>query len=240
MIDINLLPEEFRVVEGTPKPRLVASYLCVAITLILLALLGIQYFAYEAELANNEQLIERKGQLEKKAEEYDDVQREIGQLSKRRDVIATLLQQRLVWSPKLDQLIDLVPDYVQFGRITLRKPEETRGKGRAKTAPQGKLILSCRSNSEDPRFVSSFYRVLLGERPPDSGEIERSLAFARDFVSLGHDGGKLVELEVDETAADAGEEPPEGWEFNITLLYERPQVEKPAAAPEKPKKRTKE
>ena len=238
MIDINLLPEEFRVVEGTPKPRLVASYLGVAIALTLLALLGIQYFAYEAELANNEQLTERKAQLEKKAEEYDDVQREIAMLSKRRDVISTVLQKRLIWSPKLDQLIDLIPDYVQLGRITLREPEQTRGAGRGKAAPQGKLILSCRSNSDDPRFVSNFYRILLGEHAAEGGEIERSREFAQDFLSLGHDGGKLVELEVEETAVGADEELPEGWEFNITLLYEQPEVEKPAAAPKKPKRRT--
>jgi len=231
MIDINLLPQEYRQIEGTPKPRLVVTYVGVAAVLVLGALLGYYYLHHITALRVKEDLQTRKVDLEKKAKVFDDLQRQIARLKKRRDVVAKLWQKRIVWSRKLDELIDLVPKYVRVDRITLRTPEQQRGKRTRGEAPQGKLIIACKGNTEDTRYISSFYRVLLGELAPQDGEIERSRRFAGDFVTLGHDGGRLVDLELPPEVEGTNVEKPKGWEVNITLFYEEPVEEKPAARP---------
>jgi len=231
MIDINLLPEEHRTVEGTPKPRLVVTYVGLAAVLVLVALLGWYYLQHITALRTKEDLQTRKADLEVKAKAFDDLQRQIARLKKRRDVVDKLWQKRVVWSKKLDELIDLVPKYVRVDRITLRRPEQRRGKRTRGEAPQGKLIIACKGNTDDTRHISSFYRVLLGEFAPQDGEIERSRLFAGDFVTLGHDGGKLVDLELPPDMEGTRAEKPEGWEVNITLFYEEPTEERPAGRP---------
>lgn len=231
MIDINLLPEEHREVEGTPKPRLAVTYVGLAAVLVLGALLAYYYLQHIAALQKKEDLQTQKADLEVKAKEFNDLQRQISRLSKRRDVVAKLWQNRIIWSRKLDELIDLIPKYVQIDRITLKAPEQQRGKRGRDDVPQGKLIIACKGNTEDTRYISSFYRVLLGELAPPDGEIERSRRFAGDFVTLGHDGGKLVDLDLP-PGVDAREiTKPEGWEVNITLFYEEPAEDKHAAGP---------
>ena len=71
--------------------------------------------------------------------------------------------------------------------------------------------------------------MLLGELAPQDGEIERGRRFAGDFVTLGHDGGKLVDLELPPETEGTNAEKPKGWEVNITLFYEEPIEEEPAA-----------
>ena len=194
-------------------------------------LLAYYYLQHITALRRKEDLQTRKADLEVKAKVFDDLQRQIARLGKRRDVVTQLWKKRVVWSRKLDELIDLVPKYVRIDRVTLKAPEQQRGKRGRGEAPQGKLIIACKGNTEDTRYISKFYRVLLGELPPDDGEIARSRLFAGDFVTLGHDGGKLVDLDPPPGTENSKSDKPEGWEVNITLFYEEPADDKRASRP---------
>jgi len=219
MLEINLLPEEYRVGEGTPKPRLFTTIIGVALVCVLLVGYGLYHFtAYRPAVDKHDFLTQEIKKNEEKKKVFDTLRAEIAVLSKRRDALEEVWLARTEWSRKLDQLTDLVPSYIWLKRIIARPPEEARVRRGDELAGDGKLILECVSDSDNPGYLSEFFRVLLGEKAPEGGSIERSREFAADFVALGHDGGKTTTYEV--MSPDGEEEDRTGWAVNVTLFYE--------------------
>ncbi|MFH0963876.1 MAG: hypothetical protein V2A58_07665 [Planctomycetota bacterium] len=230
MLDINLLPEEYKVAEGTPKPRLMTTLVGTIIVTVMLVFWGVYHFTvYKIAGFKRDSLAEEVKSNEQKVQEYQRLGREIARLGKREETVKEVWQDRVVWSKKIDQLIDLVPSHVWLKRIMVRGPEAVRGVRGDELAGAGKLILECVSASGDPRYVSDFFRVLLGERASENNAIERSREFAADFVALGHDGGKRVEYEV--VTPEGSKEKREGWAVNITLFFKPPAPAKPEKKP---------
>lgn len=227
MLEINLLPEEYMVGEGTPKPRFFTTIIGVAAVCVLLVFYWLYHWtAYKPAVTRKEVLTEEIKKNEVRKKEYDTLRAEISALGRRRDALEELWQVRPTWSKKLDQLTDLVPSYVWLKRIVVRPPEAVRGRRGDEFEGGGKLILECVSDSSNPGYLSEFYRVLLGEKAPEGGTVERSREFAADFVALGHDGGKVTEYKI---VTEAGiEEERKGWAANITLFYEPPEPKEKA------------
>ena len=77
---------------------------------------------------------------------------EIDDFKLRAKKIIQIRQARTLWAKKLDQVIDIVPDYVWLSGITV-----TEGQGGKK--PTGATItLSCLSMSSDEKRISTFLR----------------------------------------------------------------------------------
>jgi Tfp pilus assembly protein PilN len=153
MIEINLLPAELRPTQPTPVPKLLA--LLGAGLFLLAEGLLLVYFHFNLNPAAQDRLKEIQAELKAKldqAAKADALHAEIDDFKLRAKTIIQIRQARTLWAKKLDQIIDIVPDYVWLSAITV-----TEGQGGKK--PTGATItLSCLSMSSDEKRISSFLR----------------------------------------------------------------------------------
>ena len=117
MIQINLLPPEYRPRTGTPVARFVA--IVVGVVLIASAT-GAWFYTHFIELANVQELRDVRAEEASSKERQRDhslaLQREIQVYEKRRTAIQTINRSRTLWSRKLDQL----PSFHEGARIDPR------------------------------------------------------------------------------------------------------------------------
>ena len=153
MIEINLLPAELRPTQPTPWPKLLA--LLGAGLFLLAEGLLLVYFHFNVNPSRQDLLRDLQGELKTKLElaaRADALHAEIDDFKLRAKTIIQIRQARTLWARKLDQVIDIVPDYVWLSGITV-----TEGQGGAKTTGST-ITLSCLSLSSDEKRISSFLR----------------------------------------------------------------------------------
>ncbi len=198
MLEINLVPEEYKRTERTPLPRFVTIIVGVVLVAVgLVAVFFVKLAWLDAATATNSALEQRVASLAEDAKRYDELVNDITQLEKRRQVISDLWQKRVIWSRKLDELIDLVPAYVWVSDLNLVEPTRTSARRAARAGASGaenagKLTMDVVTDSADWRRIADFWRILIGEEPVLADpNLERSQQFAADFIELGHDGGRI-------------------------------------------------
>jgi len=119
MIEINLLPPEYRKADATPLPRLATIILGV-----LCATLGLVFVASYAlmEIPNTQALIKQatgeKTGLEERAKRVDELKKQVAEVGDRLAALDTLSYNRIHWAALLDKLSQAVDETTG---ITFRK-----------------------------------------------------------------------------------------------------------------------
>ena len=109
MITINLLPAEYRRLDSTPIARFVAIILGVGLVTSELISFGYVHYskvkgARELREATEAEFANKKAQ----ADVSESLKKEITAYEKRRQAIASIAGKRLLWSQKLDELLDIL------------------------------------------------------------------------------------------------------------------------------------
>ena len=150
MIEINLLPPEYRPREKTNLPVLAAM----AVGMLLAGAAGMTAFKLSGEVSTLEgQKKEREGQkaeLEVKAREVDKLTTEIQRQKSRQDMIIGISQSKVMWSLKLAQFSEIIQGYPAFwiNSLTL-----TRGAAKGNA---GLLTMAVSCTGNDFREVARF------------------------------------------------------------------------------------
>jgi Tfp pilus assembly protein PilN len=224
MIEVNLLPEEYRRAERTPLPRFIVILVGVALVASLGLFLTKKYL--DVKEARNDKAAKEKALqgYQDDIAQYNELVAKINEIKVRTTAIEAIWQSRLYWAVKLDQLADLVPNYVGLTGLKLEEPRGiVRGRGEA---GGGNLFMSCISASENERRLANFRRVLKGEIQPFSPDVPKDMGetFFLDFTGEIEDYGYKV------TEAEDYEEK-EYIEFNLELTLKARGHEQPGARP---------
>jgi Tfp pilus assembly protein PilN len=154
MIEINLLPPEYRPREKTNLPVLAAM----AVGLLLAGASGMTAFKLSGEVSALEQskkeLEGQKAELEVKAREVDKLTQEIQRQKSRQDTIIAISQSKVMWSLKLAQFAEIMQGFPGFWIDSLTL---TRGAARGSA---GLLTMSVSSTGNDFREVARFRDAL--------------------------------------------------------------------------------
>lgn len=147
MIEINLLPQEYRVQEKTPLGLFLAVIVGICVNGAI--------FTYQLSLKNELTKQQQKNTLLKQEKERTDeevakvrkLEQEIAVAKRRQETIIEISQSKIVWSQKLIQFGRIMQDYPNFwiDRLNL---------ARAGTA--GQLTLNFYSTGNDLRTVAAF------------------------------------------------------------------------------------
>jgi Tfp pilus assembly protein PilN len=162
MIQVNLLPPEYRKTESTPLPRLLA--IIGGVTLCACAI-GIFLYVHFGVLKQYVAKREQKEEIYYKQKELADrslmLQRELNEYKKRRTTIESILQKRLLVSKKLDEFWDIVHNngdhkkhFVWLTQITAKVGSNAK-KGRG-AGSGGSLSFKGYSASEDFSKLANF------------------------------------------------------------------------------------
>jgi Tfp pilus assembly protein PilN len=204
MIKVNLLPAEYRKVDGPPVARLVT--LVAGSVLVAGSMLGWGWVRFnvlreaaaqrevlEGELKTVRDQAERSGQLLAEYKEYQN----------RRATIEKIAQSRILWSRKLDEFADIVQnkgDTKQYlvWLSAIRSGPARRADGGAS------LFTSGVSGGESYSRLSDFNRALKDTKD-----------FFDDFLHVDPPEGSQVKL-------PGGRSPAVGWQFQFTLDLKKP------------------
>jgi len=201
MIQINLLPPEYRPRTGTPVARFAA--IVVGIVVVLSAG-GVYAYTHFIELSKVHELKRSREEEVRSTEMQRDrslrLQDEIDSYDQRRRAIQTINRSRTLWSRKLDQFFEIVTandtdDTVAIWLDTAEVPTKVisirrrkpgrRGASKSKEpSAQFKFegFLAMADNSDAPALLSSFHKSLTGD-PESTGQ---STEFYADFIKINN------------------------------------------------------
>lgn len=235
MIQINLLPPEYRPRTGTPVARFVA--IVVGVVLIASAT-GAWFYTHFIELSNVRELRDVRAEEATTKEQQKmyslDLQREIAVYEKRREAIQTINRSRTLWSRKLDQFFDITTsqggdDPYQVWLDSVEVPPQmtsakrSRGRRKGKGPSHGGMFrfsgyMAMDSSADAPALSSMLFKALTGD-PDSSGE---KTDFFSDFIAINNPNINIVNQRRDD-----GLDPPVVGSFRYELLLEPP--EKPGS-----------
>ena len=184
MIEVNLLPQEYRRREMTPLPRLITIVVGVIIVVGGFFFLMQKYLDIRNAKDLRGERQEEVKRAEKIIEEFNRLSAEINEIKVRITAIEDIWQSRLEWAVKLDQLTDVVPSYVGLTDLSL---VEARGRPRPGAfATAGTLKMKCISASDNEKRLANFLRTLKGEIRSENSDVpeEVSKKFSEDFVEV--------------------------------------------------------
>jgi hypothetical protein len=241
MIQINLLPPEYRAKAGTPVGRFVAI---VAGVVVVASALGVFAYTHFIELTRVRELrVAREEEAigQERRKKYSlDLQAEIDMFEKRRTAIQTINRSRTLWSKKIDQLFDLVTNQtgdasfrawlesieVPAMPVTSKKRVPAAGK-KGQVADGGQLkikgFLALEAEADAPAHISAFHRAVTGD-PEATG---RTTEFFQDFMRINNPNVKIVP---NRGKGDEQLEPPVVAEFKYELALVAKETAPPAAA----------
>ncbi len=201
MIQINLLPPEYRPRSGTPVARFVA----IVAGVILIASAGGAYaYTHFIELAKVKELKDAREEERRAKEMQRDrslaLQREVSVYEKRREAIQTINRSRTLWSRKLDQFFDIVtgqanedaykvwlemievPTQLSTSRSRKRSKKGRNKRGVEESAGEFKFegYMAMENDQEALALGSVFHNALTGD-PETTGE---PTDFFRDFMYI--------------------------------------------------------
>jgi cell division protein FtsB len=230
MIQINLLPPEYRPRTGTPVARFVAI---VTGVVLVASATGAYAYTHFIELAKVRELKDAKEAEVKGKEAQRDrslsIQAEIDTYEQRREAIQTINRSRTLWSRKLDQFFDIVTNqssaenyYVwlenlevppQMAPVQGKTPRRRTGQGHGGIF-RFSGMMAMDTESEAPALSSSFYKALTGD--PDV-TAERT-TFFQDFLTINNPN-----IQITRTTRGRGDEelePPVVGGFKYELLLQ--------------------
>lgn len=160
MIQINLLPKELRKAEPTPWPKLLA--LLISLIVILSAGLLMIYYRFNVlpqVLEERRIAEEEKTGLQKRAQEADELDDRIKNHELHEKTILEIRQTRWLWSKKLDQIVDIIPEYIQITSLDIK---ESKSAGKSSKDVKGPTIeMACLSEGSNERNLADFRRKII-------------------------------------------------------------------------------
>lgn len=135
MIEINLLPQEYRPRDSTNVPLM----LTILGGVVVVCGLFFYWMSVEAEVRElvrvNEELAAKKANLENEAKKVDKLKEDIERQKSRQETIIEISQSKVMWSQKLEQFAAIMKNYPTFWVSQL---------GLTKGAGRGGSVLSMR------------------------------------------------------------------------------------------------
>ena len=196
MIQVNLLPPEYRAAAGTPIARFVAIVAGVVLVVGATCAYAYTHFIQLAKVREVQGLRQEEASS-KEAQKSRSLalQSEIAEYEQRRRAIQTINRNRVLWSRKLDQFFDVVAGReapysawldeleVPTKLATNRRAPGAIGGGAA-DGGQFKFtgFLAMQSPNEAPAQNSAFYKALTG----DPEVQKQSSEFFSDFLSISN------------------------------------------------------
>ncbi len=199
MIKVNLLPAEFRKVDGTPVVRFVTLVVGVFAAACAMSVWGYIHFGMLAEVRTRRaDLEEELVGLSKLAERSQALLAEYKEYQKRRDTIEDIDEGRVLWSRKLDQLADLIHNKGDTKLHQVWLSGIRTGGSRGGGSP-GVLTFSGWSGGEELARLSDFNKSLRQDEE-----------FFADFQAIDPPRGERVSF-------SDGRVPELAWRFTIGL-----------------------
>ncbi len=194
MIKVNLLPPEYRKVDGTPIARFVTLAVGVFLTATAISVWGYVHMGMLAEVRDQRtQLEEELVGVKQLADRSQALLREFKEYQRRRETIEKIGASRILWSKKLDELADIVHNKGDQKRHLVWLESIRTMNGRTPASPVALQIRGwC---GEEYHKLSDFHRDLR------SGE-----DFFADCMGLDPPEGREVTF-------DDGFVPNEAWQF---------------------------
>jgi hypothetical protein len=130
MIEINLLPQEYRVQERTP----LGLFLTIIVGICTVGAIGVYEINLQKDLAAKElekgRLTAEKERTDKEKEAVVKLEKEIDIAKKRQETIIEISQSKIVWSQKLIQFGKIMAEYPDFwiDRLNLARSGDRGGK----------------------------------------------------------------------------------------------------------------
>jgi Tfp pilus assembly protein PilN len=199
MIRINLLPKGLQQAARTPVKLFVTFIAGVAVSLVAACVYGYLWFNAVVLEERAERKREEVEHLKGNAAEVDSLMDDIEDYKERERAIISIKTNRILWSRKLDELIQTTPGYVWITRLQMNEldPSEYKWeKGKEQTG--GFLKLKCFSSGNQVsrmttfrqrlKNVDEFYLKFIDEKiKPEN--------FYADFVNINQPEWKFVLLE---------------------------------------------
>ena len=197
MIQVNLLPPEFRAATGTPVVRFVAIVAGVVLVIGASCAYAYTHFIQLAKVLEVKSLREEeaKSKESQKARSLA-LQVEIAEYEQRRRAIQTINRNRVLWSRKLDQFFDVVAGreapysaWLEELEVPMKLATNRRATGSVGGATVGdggqfkfNGFLAMHSANEAPAQNSAFYKALTG----DPEITHQPSEFYSDFLSISN------------------------------------------------------
>ena len=165
MIKINLLPPELQ--RAASLPKLVFYTLSASVVTVMMV--GIASLWVWIDTGNMEQNLENRraevSNIESQASQLDRINEDIAYYKEREKAIIQIKTRRILWGPKLDQLVALTPDGIWITTLEMDTldPGEYKWEN-GKRQGGGQLSLTCYSDGLDPSSFTRF-RSNLSEDP---------------------------------------------------------------------------
>lgn len=157
MIEINLLPPQYRAVERTPLPVFVG--LIAAILLVGLAVgLFARVFREASQLRETVEELDRQLAVEReRAKEFDDLMRRIAEADKRVKTVFAIAESKMPWSIKLEQFVELMPKNIWIDRMDLERRPDGTGEMRMQVNARGTALKSTTEFEQLLRSSTNFF-----------------------------------------------------------------------------------
>ncbi len=161
MIKINLLPADLQRAASTP--RTVFYSVLGGVAAVALGAVGIfwMWIAQGSMEARAESQAADVSMMEERASEVDRIQSDIAFYRQREESIIKIKTRRILWAPKLDQLVARVPDEVWITSMAVNVLDE--GEYRWDTNSRqsgGRVTLDCVALGDDPLVFTRFRKAL--------------------------------------------------------------------------------
>jgi cell division protein FtsB len=241
VLQVNLLPPEYRPRTGTPVARFAAI---VGSVVLVACAFGVYAYTHFIELAKVRDLRSAREEEAKAKEVQRDrsvaLQRELDNYEKRRTAIQTINRSRILLSRKLDQFFDIVTGQdgeagIKAWLADLEIPAQaTVSRRKAKPVKKGEEAeggpfrftgyLAMASSHEAPAQGAAFYRSLTGD-PDATG---RRTDFYGDFVRISNPNVQIEDMSRDK---DLVFDPPVVGSFQYELVFRAPAAPGPVKAP---------
>ena len=152
MIEINLLPPQYRSVERTPLPvflGLIGALAMIGVAFVFLMVM--QRSAQKAEEDLSRYQAERENK-KKQAAEVDQLQRDIQEAQGRVETVLNIAESKIYWAMKLDQMVKVFPQGVWIDSLSM-----------SQKAGGGELKLACNARGTGFNRFTEFTQALRGD-----------------------------------------------------------------------------
>ncbi len=199
MIRINLLPKGLQQAARTPLKLFVTFIVGVVVTLLSACTFGYLWFNTVVLEERQERKKEEVEHLKANAAEVDSLLDDIEDYKERERAIISIKTNRILWSKKLDELIQITPSYVWIIRLNMNEldpgeykwekgKEQTGGYLRLKCYSSGNQVSRMTNFRQRLKNVDEFYLKFIDEKiKPEN--------FYSDFINISHPEWKFVLLE---------------------------------------------